>query len=58
MFTSCYLNNALNNIHEQAPGLIYNDHEKSFNSIVTQSNLKPIHQKNLEFLAIETTISK
>ena len=58
MFTSCYLNNALNNIHEQALRLIYNDHEKSFNSIVTQSNLKPIHQKNLEFLAIETKISK
>ena len=58
MFTSCYLNNALNNIHEQALRLIYNDHEKSFNSIVTQSNLKPIHQKTLEFLAIETKISK
>ena len=53
MFTSRYLNNALNNIHERALRLIYNDHEKSFNSILTENNLKTIHQKNLEFLAIE-----
>ena len=53
MFTSRYLNNALNNIPERALRLIYNDHEKSFNSILTEKNLKTIHQKNLEFLAIE-----
>ena len=53
MFTSHYLNNALNNIHERALRLIYNDHEKSFNSILTENNLKTIHQKNLEFLAIK-----
>ena len=53
MFTSRYLNNALNNILERALRLIYNDHEKSFNSILTENNLKTIHQKNLEFLAIE-----
>ena len=53
MFTSRYLNNALNNIHERALRLICNDHEKSFNSILTENNLKTIHQKNLEFLAIE-----
>ena len=52
MFTSRYLNNALN-IHEWALRLIYNDREKSFNSILTENNLKIIHQKNLEFLAIE-----
>ena len=53
MFTSRYLNNALNNIHERAPRLIYNDHGKSFSSILTENNLKTIHQKILEFLAIE-----
>ena len=53
MFTSRYLNNALNNVHERALRLIYNDHEKSFNSILTENNLKTIHQKNLEFIAIE-----
>ena len=43
MFTSHYLNNALNNVHERALRLIYNDHEKSFNSILTKNNLKNIH---------------
>ena len=53
MFASRYLNSALNNVHERALRLIYNDLEKSFNSILTENNLKTIHQKNLEFLAIE-----
>ena len=53
IFTSCYLNNALINIHERALRLIYNNHEKSFNSVLTENNLNAIHQENLEFLAIE-----
>ena len=53
MFTSRCLNNALDNTHERALRLIYNDHEKSFSSILTENNLKIIHHKNLEFLAIE-----
>ena len=53
MFTSRYLNNALDNTHERALRLIYNDHEKSFNSILVENNLKTIHHKNLEFLATE-----
>ena len=43
----------LNNIHERALRLIYNDHEKSFDSILRENNLKTIHQENLEFLAID-----
>ena len=38
MFTSRYLNNALNNVHERALRLIYNDHEKSFNSILIENS--------------------
>ena len=53
MFTSRYLNNALNNVHERALRLIYNDHEKSFNNILIENNLKTINKKILEFLAIE-----
>ena len=53
MYKSRCLNNALNNIHERALRLIYNNHEKSFNSILTENNLKTVHQKNLQFLAIE-----
>ena len=55
MFTSRYLNNALNNVHEQALRLIYNDHEQSFNSILTENNLKTIHQKTLNFLQLKYT---
>ena len=53
MVNGLYLDNALNNIHEWALQLIYNNHEKSFNSAVTKNNLKTIHKKILEFLAIE-----
>ena len=53
MFTSRYLNNALNNIHERALRVIYNDHKKPFNIILTENNLKNINQKILEFLAVE-----
>ena len=53
MFSSRYLNNALNNIHERALRLICNDYEKSLDSILTENNLKTIHQTYLEFLAIE-----
>ena len=53
MFTPRYLSNALNNIHERGLRLIYNDHEKSFNSTLTENNLKTIHQKNFGFLAVE-----
>ena len=45
VFTSHYLNNALNNIHERALRLICNHHEKSFNSILIENNLKTIHKK-------------
>ena len=55
MFTSRYLNNALNKIHERALRLIYNDHEKSFNSILTEDNPKTIHQQTLNFLQLKYT---
>ena len=53
MFTPPYLNNALNNIHERALRLVYNDHEKPFNSILAENNLKTINKKTREFLAAE-----
>ena len=58
MFTSRYLNNTLNNIHERALRLIYNDHEKYFDRILTENNLKPIHQKTWNFLPLKYTIFK
>ena len=55
MFTSHYLNNALNNIHERALRLIYNNHEKSFNSILAKNNLKTLKMKILNFLQLKYT---
>ena len=53
MFTSQYLNNALNSIHERALRLIYNDYELPFDRILEDNKEKSIHQKNTELLAIE-----
>ena len=53
MFTSRYLNNALNSIHERALRLIYNDYELPFDRILEGNKQKSIHQKNIESLAIE-----
>ena len=53
MFTSRYLNNALNSIHERALRLIYNDYELPFDRILEDNKQKSIHQKNIESLAIE-----
>ena len=55
MFTSRYLNNALNNVHERALRLMYNDHEKSFNSILTENNLKIFIKETLNFLQLKYT---
>ena len=51
MFTSRYLNNALNSIQQRALRLIYND--LPFDRILEDNKQKSIHQKNIESLAIE-----
>ena len=53
MFTSRYLNNALNSIHERALRLIYNDYKLPFDRLLEDNKQKSIHQKNIESLAIE-----
>ena len=53
MFTSQYINNVLNSIHERALRLIYNDYELPFDRILEDNKEKSIHQKNIESLAIE-----
>ena len=53
MFTSRYLNNALNSIDERALRLIYNDYEQTFDRTLEDNRQKGIHQKNIESLAIE-----
>ena len=52
MFTSRYLNNALNSIHERALRLIYNDYELPFDRILEDNKQKSIHQNFLFFLSL------
>ena len=49
MFTSRYLNNTLNSIHERALRLIYNDYELPFDIIFEDNKQKSIQQKNIRF---------
>ena len=53
MFTSRYLNNSLNSIHERALRLIYNDYELPFDRILEDNKQKNIYQKNIESLGVE-----
>ena len=53
MFTSRYLNNALNSIHERALRLIYNDYKLHFDRILADNRQKTTHQKNIGSSAIE-----
>ena len=47
------LNNRINTLHERALCLVYNDFTSSFTEILKKVNSVPIHQKNLQNLAIE-----
>ena len=53
MFTSRYLNSALNGIQERALYLIYNDYEFPFVIILEDNKEESTHQKNIESLVIE-----
>ena len=48
------LSNALKIFHERALQLIYNKHERSFNTILTENNLKDM-KKTLNFLPLKFT---
>ena len=41
MFTSIYLNDTLNSIHERALRLVYNDYELPFDRILEDTSLIP-----------------
>ena len=56
MFTSQYLNNALNSIHKRALRLTYNDFELPFDTILEDNKQKSINKKNIESLALEIMI--
>ena len=53
MFHSRKLNNKINRLHKRCLWLIYNDRISSYEELSDKDNSVPIHQKNLQKLAIE-----
>ena len=53
MFHSRKLNNKTNRLHERSLRLIYSDKVSSYEELLDKDNSVPIHQKNLQKLAIE-----
>ena len=47
------LNNKINRLHERCLRLIYSDRVSSYEELLEKDNSVPIHQKNLQKLAIE-----
>ena len=53
MFHSRRLNNRINNIHERALRIVFNDYSTSFQSLLLRDNSVTIHIRNIQNLAIE-----
>ena len=53
MFHSRTLNNRINNLHERALRLVYNDHISSFEQLLYRDKSFSIHERNLQKLAVE-----
>ena len=53
MFHSRQLNNRINNIHERALRLVYQDSQSSFGHLLKMNNSFTIHKRNVQTLAIE-----
>ena len=53
MFHSRELNNRINNIHERALRLVYQDSQSSFEQLLKKENSFTIHKRNIQTLALE-----
>ena len=53
MFHSRTLNNGINNLHERALRLVYNDQISSFEQLLNSDGSFSIHDRNLQKLATE-----
>ena len=53
MFHSRKSNNKINRLHERCLRLIYSDRGSSYEELLDNDNSVPIHQNNLQKLAIE-----
>jgi len=53
MFHNRTLNRRINNIHERALRLVYNDSHSTFDELLIRDNSFTIHERNIQSLAIE-----
>ena len=53
LFHSRKLNHRINNIHERALRIVYNDYSSCFESLLAKDNSVSIHIRNIQCLAIE-----
>ena len=53
MFHSRTLNNRINNLHERALRIVYNDDHSTFNDLLVKDGSCTIHHHNLQLLAME-----
>ena len=53
MFHSRKLNNRINNLHERALRLVFNDYSSSFQTLLMKDNSVTIHTRNIHTLATE-----
>ena len=53
MFHGRKANERINHIHERALRIVYKDNNSSFMELLHKDNSHSVHQKNIQFLAIE-----
>ena len=53
MFYSRHINHKINNLHERALRIVYNDHFSSFEELLSKEKSVTVHQRNLQILAGE-----
>ena len=53
MFHNRLINNKINRLHEKCLRIVYNDNQSTFEELLEKDNTVSVHQRNLQFLAIE-----
>ena len=53
MFCQRYSNTRINNLHERALRIVYNDNELTFEDLLKKDNSVSIHHTNIRLLGIE-----
>ena len=54
MFHKRLINNKINRLHERCLCIVYNDNQSTFEELLEKDNTVSVHQRNLQFLAIES----